>query len=215
MTRSPFLAWPPGPPLVLASGSPRRAELLRIAGIPFDVAPAPGAEQAHAGVAAALRSDPVRYAVAMAVAKATAGATAAPGRLVLGADTVVVLDGDLLEKPADAAEARRMLARLAGREHVVVTGLALVGGARGVWTGHESTGVEFLPLDAGTIARYVDTGEPLDKAGAYGIQGYGALMVRRVAGCYFNVMGLPLARLGQALREVLGDGVRGDPGGTS
>ncbi|MHB8080164.1 MAG: Maf family protein [Candidatus Krumholzibacteriia bacterium] len=212
MTISPFIPWPPGGlPLVLASGSPRRAELLRIAGIPFDIAPAPEAEHAHAGAAAARGGEPARYAVAMAVAKATAGAAAAPGRLVLGADTVVVLDGDLLEKPVDAAEARRLLARLAGRGHVVVTGLALAGGARGIWTGHESTRVEFLPLDAGAIARYVATGEPLDKAGAYGIQGYGALMVRRVEGCYFNVMGLPLARLGQALREVLGDGAGATP----
>jgi septum formation protein len=214
VTVSPFLPWPPGSALVLASGSPRRAELLRIAGIPFEVAPAPEAEHAHADAAVALRGEPARYAVAMAAAKAGAVAARQPGRLVLGADTVVVLDGELLEKPADAAEARRMLARLAGRVHVVVTGLAIFGGARGPWTGHERTGVEFLPLDAGTIGRYVATGEPLDKAGAYGIQGYGALMVRRVEGCYFNVMGLPLALLGQALREVLADGAPGGAEGT-
>jgi septum formation protein len=200
---------------VLASGSPRRAELLRVAGIPFEIAPAPEAEHAHAAAAAVLRGEPARYAVAMAVAKAEAVAAGQPGRLVLGADTVVVHDGDLLEKPADAAEARRMLARLAGRVHVVVTGLAIAGGACGRWTGHESTRVEFLPLDVETIRRYVATGEPLDKAGAYGIQGYGALMVRRVEGCYFNVMGLPLALLGRALREVLGDGGLGSAGGTS
>jgi len=206
---TPFVPWPPGPPLVLASGSPRRAELLRVAGIPFEIAPAPEAEHAHAGAAAALRGDPVRYAVAMAAAKAGAVAAARPGRLVLGADTVVVHEGDLLEKPADAAEARRMLARLSGRVHVVVTGLAIAGGASGPWTGHESTRVEFLPLDADAIRRYVATGEPLDKAGAYGIQGFGALMVRRVEGCYLNVMGLPLALLGGALREVLGAGGAG------
>ncbi len=215
MTISPFVPWPPGPPLVLASGSPRRAELLRVAGIPFEVAPAPEAEHAHAAAAAPLRGEPARYAVAMAAAKAVAVAAAQPGRLVLGADTVVVHEGDLLEKPADAAEAGRMLARLAGRVHVVVTGLAIAGGTRGTWTGHESTRVEFLPLDADTIRRYVATGEPLDKAGAYGIQGYGALMVRRVEGCYFNVMGLPLALLGRALREVLGDGGRGSAGGAT
>jgi MAF protein/D-tyrosyl-tRNA(Tyr) deacylase len=214
-TVSPFVPWPSGPPLVLASGSPRRAELLRVAGIPFEIAPAPEAEHAHAAVAAALRDEPARYAVAMAVAKAGAVAAGQPGRLVLGADTVVVHDGDLLEKPADAEEARRMLARLSGRVHVVVTGLAIVGGASGLWTGHESTRVEFLPLDAETICRYVATGEPLDKAGAYGIQGYGALMVRRVEGCYFNVMGLPLALLGRALREALGDGGHEGAGGTS
>jgi MAF protein/D-tyrosyl-tRNA(Tyr) deacylase len=214
VTVSPFVSWPPGPPLVLASGSPRRAELLRVAGIPFEIAPAPEAEHAHAAAAAVLRDEPARYAVAMAVAKAGAVAAGQPGRLVLGADTVVVHDGDLLEKPADADEAGRMLARLAGRVHVVVTGLAIAGGASGLWTGHESTRVEFLPLDAETIRRYVATGEPLDKAGAYGIQGYGALMVRRVEGCYFNVMGLPLALLGQALRAALGDGGHGSAGGT-
>ncbi len=207
MTRSPFVPWPDGATLVLASGSPRRAELLRVAGIPFAVAPAPEVEHAHAALVAPLRADPARYAAALAEAKAGAVAARCPGRLVLGADTVVVLDGELLEKPDDAAHAERMLARLQGRAHLVHTAIALLGGrAAPRVVGTETTRVEFLPLDAGAIRRYVATGEPLDKAGAYGIQGYGALMVRRVEGCYFNVMGLPLARLGSALREALGAG---------
>jgi len=126
-----------------------------------------------------------------------------PGRLVLGADTIVILAGEVLEKPRDAAEARSMLARLAGRRHTVISAIALCGGEHCPWQGHESTAVTFLPLAADTIARYVATGEPMDKAGAYGIQGFGALMVSGVEGCYFNVMGLPLALLGHALREVL------------
>jgi septum formation protein len=99
----------------------------------------------------------------------------------------------------------QLLTRLAGRRHTVISSLALVGGAAGQpgVTAHEATEVDFLPLDRLAIARYVRTGEPMDKAGAYGIQGYGALMVKGVSGCYFNVMGLPLARLGALLRQIL------------
>jgi len=126
-----------------------------------------------------------------------------PGRLVLGADTVVVLDGDILEKPADEAEAERLLGRLSGREHTVITALALCGGRAGDGlAAHESTRVWFLDHDPDALARYVATGEPMDKAGAYGIQGLGALLVERIEGCYFNVMGLPLARLGAMLRSL-------------
>lgn len=204
---TPFVDWPPGLVLVLASGSPRRAELLAVAGIPFEVAPAPEVEHAHAAAAAPMRAEPVRYAAFLAEAKAAAVAARQPGRLVLGADTIVVLDGEVLEKPADEADAVRLLRRLAGRVHVVHTALALLGGpARARWAGVESTRVEFLPATERELRRYVATGEPLDKAGAYGIQGYGALLVRRVEGCYFNVMGLPLALLGAALRAVLPGG---------
>ncbi len=207
MITTPFVPWPDGLELVLASGSPRRAELLRVAGIPFMVAPAPEVEHVHAAAAAPLRADPPRYAAALAEAKAAAIAARLPGRLVLGADTIVILGGEILEKPADPDDAARLLGRLAGRSHLVHTGLALLGGpaaARLIAT--ETTRVEFLPLTAAAIRRYVATGEPLDKAGAYGIQGYGALMIRRVEGCYFNVMGLPLARLGELLRAALATG---------
>ena len=203
---TPFVDWPAGEVLVLASRSPRRAELLGIAGIPFEVVLP--REEAEAAAARDLDSarDPGRYAEILAGVKARDVARRLPGRLVLGADTVVVLDGEVLEKPVDEADAGRLLGLLAGRRHTVITSVALTGGPAGVpgVVGHESTRVEFLPLSPGAVARYVATGEPMDKAGAYGIQGYGALMVRGVDGCYFNVMGLPLARLGEMLRAVVG-----------
>jgi len=203
MTVSPFVPWPAGETLVLASRSPRRAELLQTAGIPFEVRPADDVESEHAARLASLHDQPHRYAEELARLKAENICEAMPGRLVLGADTIVILAGEVLEKPRDAAEARSMLARLAGRRHTVISAIALCGGEHCPWQGHESTAVTFLPLAADTIARYVATGEPMDKAGAYGIQGFGALMVSGVEGCYFNVMGLPLALLGHALREVL------------
>lgn len=115
---------------------------------------------------------------------------------VLGADTIVLLDGAVLEKPHDAAHAGQLLARLSGRWHEVLTGICLrrLGDER-IVVGHERSRVRFSSLDARTVATYVATGEPLDKAGGYGIQGYGGLLVERIEGCYFNVMGLPLSRL--------------------
>ncbi len=201
----PFIPWPDGEVLVLASRSPRRAELLAIAGVPFEIMPAADAEADHGEAAVALSADPVAYAELLAGVKAGAIAAEHPGRLVLGADTIVVLDGCILEKPEDEAEAVSMLGRLAGRSHTVVSAVALRRVDDGLsWTAAESTIVTFLPLEQDTIVRYVATGEPMDKAGAYGIQGYGAMMVRGVEGCYFNVMGLPLALLGSGLRKVLG-----------
>ena len=138
------------------------------------------------------------------MAKAQAVAKKYPDRLVLGSDTIVVLDGDILEKPVDRADAIRLLMRLSGRGHNVITAIALCGGPAGVpgVRRHESTEVEFLELEPAAIERYVASGEPMDKAGAYGIQGLGALMVRGVRGCYFNVMGLPLALLGETMRGI-------------
>lgn len=202
---SPFLDWPDELTLVLASRSPRRADLLTVAGLPFEICPAGDVESELAASLMDLDADPVAYTVALAEAKARDVSAGQPGRLVLGADTVVVLDGDILEKPTDSNDAVRLLTRLSGRRHTVISAVALVGGAagrNGVFA-HEKTGVEFLPLTSASIERYVETGEPMDKAGAYGIQGYGAMMVRGVEGCYFNVMGLPLARLGELLKEVL------------
>ena len=214
---TPFIAWPQDLVLVLASRSPRRAELLAVAGIPFEVQP-PGEVETDLALNLAAgpsgqRIDPAGYAVALAEAKARDVALGKPGRLVLGADTVVVLDGEILEKPVDRADAVRLLSLLSGRRHTVISAIALVGGAADRFgaegsgpnglSAWESTEVEFLPLEPDAIERYVATKEPMDKAGAYGIQGYGALMVREVVGCYFNVMGLPLARLGELLREVL------------
>ena len=202
---TPFVNWPAEMELVLASRSPRRSELLQTAGIPFQCEPAGDVEAALAAELLAAGTAPDVYARQLARAKANDVSSRYPGRLVLGSDTVVVLDGDILEKPADEAEAEFLLSRLSGRWHTVISSVALVGGPARTpgLIDHEATEVEFLPLNAEDIARYVRTGEPMDKAGAYGIQGYGALMVRGVRGCYFNVMGLPLARLGAMLRLVL------------
>lgn len=207
MIISPFVPWPADKTLVLASRSPRRAELLKVAGIPFKVIPAAEVEQELAAKLAAEKTHPVRYAELLASAKAKDVTKDNPGHLVLGADTVVVIDDDILEKPVDEADAIRLLKRLSGRRHTVVSAVALHGGPAGFGlAAHELTEVEFLPLTHEAITRYVATGEPMDKAGAYGIQGYGALMVKGVQGCYFNVMGLPLARLGALLRQVLPEG---------
>jgi septum formation protein len=205
---TPFIDWPAAETLVLASRSPRRAELLAVAGVPFEVVLPGEAAEAVAARDLDAKGDPALYAETLAAAKARDVAATLPGRLVLGADTVVVLDGEVLEKPLDEADAVRLLTLLSGRRHTVISAVALCGGAAGDagCVAHESTAVEFLSLSHGAIARYVATGEPMDKAGAYGIQGYGALMVRGVEGCYFNVMGLPLARLGEMLRTVLADG---------
>lgn len=183
-------------PLVLASSSPRRRDVLARLGLAFDVRPVPdGVESAWDGV-----RPPEAFVRETAVAKAEAVAAERPDAVVVGADTVVVLSGEVLEKPVDAADARRMLGRMAGRDHLVHTGLAVVapdGRAAGV----ETTTVTFRPLSDDEIARYVETGEPLDKAGAYGIQGLGAALVKRVQGGYYNVMGLPVARLLALLRD--------------
>ncbi|MCK5438668.1 MAG: septum formation protein Maf [Gemmatimonadetes bacterium] len=186
------------PPLVLASSSPRRKQVLETIGFQFEVvAAAPGTEQPwrHG-------EDPVAFAERTARAKRDEVAVTRPDALVMAADTVVILDDVVLEKPVDADGARAMLSKLAGRDHVVCTGVAVVGPAGVPVSGAEKTGVHFRDLDIEEIADYVATGEPLDKAGAYGIQGLGAALVRRVDGCYFNVMGLPVTRLLDLLKEV-------------
>ena len=201
----PLLDWPVGLRLLLGSASPRRTELLTVAGIPHDVQPPPPLPADVLAAARALRdTDPDGYALRLAAAKARAVAGAAPDRLVLGADTIVVLDGEVLEKPGDAGEALAMLERLSGRTHTVITAVALARGPALLWHDRDRTRVTFADVPRRRLARYVATGEPLDKAGAYGIQGYGALLVRRLEGCYFNVMGLPLALLAAGLDRVLG-----------
>jgi len=180
-------------PLVLASASPRRRELLTLLGLTFDVAPADVDETWRNGEAPAVHAE--------RLAREKAAAVRRPGAATVAADTIVVVDGDILGKPRDRAEAAAMLRRLAGRDHVVHTAIA-------VWyAGREAsavvaTRVWFRPLDDATIAAYVATGEPMDKAGAYGIQGYGAVLVDRIEGDYFTVMGLGLARLMDLFAEV-------------
>jgi septum formation protein len=140
------------------------------------------------------------YVQRVATAKAAAAATSleanASRAVVIGADTVVVVDGRILGKPADAADARRMLKLLSGRDHDVLTGLSFLTMPTGAETVHvESTRVSFLPLSDEGIEDYLLTGEPFDKAGAYGIQGIGGRFISRIEGCYFNVMGLPISRV--------------------
>ncbi|MEP7116368.1 MAG: Maf family protein [Acidobacteriota bacterium] len=174
------------PLFVLASASPRRAELLGAAGFVFTVAPADIDETPLTGEPAD------RYVLRLAESKARAVAAGRPDQAVLAADTTVVVDGDILAKPLDAADAAAMLRRLQGRAHEVLTGVALVapGFARVVL---DTTRVTFAPMSEADIAVYVATGEPMDKAGAYGIQGWAARFVTRVDGSYSNVVGLPLA----------------------
>lgn len=146
--------------------------------------------------------DPAEYARQSAVAKAQDVSGNRPDALILAADTIVLLDGEVLEKPIDERDARSILRRLSGREHVVCTGVAATTPDNGLASGVELTEVLFRDLTDEEISGYVATGEPLDKAGAYGIQGLGATLVKGVNGCYFNVLGFPVTRLFDTLREV-------------
>ena len=184
--------------LVLASGSPRRAEVLADAGFTFEAVSA-GVDESRC------EGEPAEaYVRRLAEVKARAvAARISPPAIVIAADTVVVMDGEVLGKPASAEDAAQMLRRLDGRTHQVLTGLAVLkipGGAARVEI--ETTRVTFAPLTEAEIEAYVASGEPLDKAGAYAIQGRGGRFVARVEGCYFNVVGLPLARLYRILREM-------------
>jgi septum formation protein len=187
------------PRLILASSSPRRQELLRNAGFVFEVLPSRIDEGNHPA------EDPVTQTERLAQLKAEEVAQRfAPGDdvVVLGADTVVVLDALPLGKPHTPEQARAMLEKLSGREHQVITGVALLapGGARRS-VAHETTRVVFRPLTRQEIEDYVASGDPLDKAGAYAIQGRAGRFVTRLEGCYFNVMGLPVALVDRLLRE--------------
>jgi septum formation protein len=181
--------------LVLASASPRRRDLLAQAGYSFKVHPAYIPEELHEG------EDPIAYVSRLAREKAqavfnelaaTAPRPSGSPLTVLGADTTVTLDSHILGKPEDAADAARMLRLLSGRTHRVITGVAVVT-AEAVEVAAEVTAVRFLALSDEEIAAYIATGEPMDKAGAYAIQGRAARWIPRIEGCYFNVVGLPLA----------------------
>lgn len=183
-------------PLILASNSPRRREMLKQIGLTFTIDPADVDESVRPG------ERPEEYAVRVAVDKARVAAARAGKGVVIAADTIVVLDDLILGKPVDDRDADRMLSLLSGRQHRVMTGLALIDAETG-WTRTDLavTGVWFRELSASEISSYVLTGEPRDKAGGYGIQDKGALLVERIEGCYFNVVGLPLSLLGQMLKE--------------
>lgn len=180
--------------LILASGSPRRAEILKQGGFTFETRVSEADETLPEGIAPAAA---VEY---LAKQKGTAVQRNA-GEVILAADTVVTLDGCILGKPADRADAVRMLSALSGCTHSVWTGVYLTDGVREVLF-HEKTEVTFFALTETEITQYIDSGEPMDKAGAYGIQGRGALFVKKIHGDYLNVVGLPLAKTARQLKEV-------------
>jgi septum formation protein len=182
-------------PLLLASASPRRAELLRAAGFEFDIRPATVDESPLAG------EHPERYVHRLAEAKARAILPFAGNRVVLAADTTVVVDGRILGKPVDADDAGGMLRALAGRRHEVLTGVTLARGPH-VLTRVETTGVHIAPMTDEEITWYVTSGEPADKAGAYAVQGLAARFVTRIEGSYSNVVGLPIALVYSMLRDM-------------
>jgi septum formation protein len=171
--------------LVLASQSPRRSEILRQAGISFTVRAAAVDETPLPG------EPPARYVQRLAERKASA-IESSPGEVVLAADTTVVIGSEMLGKPADMADARRMIVMLEGRRHLVMTGICLRHGAETV-VDYAVTDVWFAPMSASEIDAYVSSGEPMDKAGAYAIQGLASKYIEKIAGCYFNVVGLPIA----------------------
>ena len=186
--------------LLLASASPRRREILENLGFEFEILPT-GVDEEEVPW-----HDPVGAAKLLAEIKAVEAQRSRPRGTIIGADTIVLCEGVRMGKPGDGAEARAMLERLSGRSHEVVTGIALVAPPNIRLIEAERTTVVFRPITAEEISRYVATGEPFDKAGAYAIQGYAAAFVERIEGCYFNVVGLPVAllfrmfrRLGQSL----------------
>lgn len=187
--------------IILASASPRREELLRQVGCEFTVVTSSVAEDNDQAL------PPAAIAVRHARAKALSVADQAPtDAVVIGADTIVVLDGQVYGKPRDRDDARRMLQALAGREHQVMTGVAVAAGGR-VASDLAVTAVRMRPYDDAAIEKYLATGEPMDKAGAYAIQGVGALLVEGITGCYANVVGLPLVTLDKLLRSATGAGL--------
>lgn len=180
--------------VILASQSPRRRDLLNLIGIAHTVRPADIDETPLPG------ESPVACVERLARAKARRIAAGEPDALVIAADTIVVIDDQILNKPVDTADARRMLGALQGRRHDVYTAVCVIANACEA-AGVEDTGVWFRALSAREIDAYIATGEPFDKAGGYGIQGIAGRYVTRIEGCYFNVMGLPLARLWSLLKE--------------
>ena len=182
---------------ILASGSPRRRELLEMLGVPdLTIRPATGPERATPGAGPEQTVRELSLHKAQEVAQ-----TCAPEDIIIAADTIVYLDGAILGKPKDHDDAVRMLTALSGREHIVYTGVAVLRGGE-LRQAAEQTAVRFRTLTPAEIERYIATGEPMDKAGAYGVQGQGALLVERIDGDFFNVMGLPVLLLSRMLAQV-------------
>ena len=192
---NPFLTVQQQERLVLASRSPRRIEIMRGLGFEFEIDPAPEhleEDDAH--------DDPFAIAEMLAVRKCEHVAERRVRDRVIAADTVVIVEGAVLQKPRDDAEARTFVSRLSNRTHTVVTGVAIRDGGR-MRAGSERTEVTFRALSADEIARYVATGEGRDKAGSYAAQGLGAGLIRRIDGCFFNVVGLPVGLLLDLLQQ--------------
>ena len=181
--------------VVLASASPRRRQLLELIGIEHDIQPANIDESVRP------RETPARYAERLAREKASVVASRDPDRITIAADTTVVVNKKVLGKPENEEDARRMLSMLSGREHTVITAIAVARG-RKLRSAVEEVRVRFRRLHDDEINAYIATGEPMDKAGAYRIQGYGATIVECIEGDYFSVMGLPLAKLVDLLRDL-------------
>ncbi len=181
--------------MILASQSPRRKELLGFITSDFSVIPAAGEERIPEG------ASPEETVLALSRQKAEEIFAEHKGETIIGADTVVAIDGEILGKPRDEAHAAEMLRKLSGRVHSVFTGVCVIFPDGSLECFAEETKVEFYELTEREIADYIATGDPMDKAGAYGIQGFGALLVEGIQGDYFNVMGLPVCMLGQTLKE--------------
>lgn len=181
--------------IILASQSPRRIEMLRQLGLRFEIRPAQTDEQP------AVYSDAIDFVRHVALEKAEWVWDRSPADLIIAADTIVTMEGEIFGKPADRAAAREVLLRLGGHTHEVITGICLKTPTMEILD-QEITRVTFHPLTEAEVDQYLDSGEPFDKAGAYGIQGLASLFVRRVEGCYFNVIGFPVARFYQHLREL-------------
>jgi len=184
------------PSLILASGSPRRKELLKGAGLEFEIIVSDVDEDIP------VKGNPAAHAKHLAKIKAAAVSELYPESFVIGADTIVVVDGDILGKPASVKDAEKMLARLSGRAHIVHTGYCILCRNKGFkFSGVEETLVQFKNLSPEEICWYVKTGEPMDKAGAYAIQDKGAALVKSVVGSYTNVVGLPLCEVVEVLER--------------
>ena len=184
-------------PLILASASPRRAELLNLLGLDFQVFPSGVSE-----VIPDKSTSPLELVKGLALHKATDVARKLERGLVIGADTLVVLEDTIFGKPSGPDAAVEMLSKLNGKIHSVYTGVAIIQAHSGqTEVGYSETKVKFRTLSIEELRSYVATGEPLDKAGAYGIQGKGGVLVEGIKGCYFNVVGLPLSKLAEMLRK--------------
>lgn len=195
---NPFLSYAIQERLLLASASPRRREILQNLGFEFEVLPS------NVDESEVPWNDPVESAKLLAEIKGVDAQRTRPRKTIIAADTIVLCDGQVMGKPSGAEEAAEMLGKLSGRMHEVVTGILLMTPPNIRIIEAESTKVFFRDLKPEEISRYISTREPFDKAGAYAIQGYASAFIDRIEGCYFNVVGLPVARLFRMFRELEG-----------